>query len=288
MIATFLYKNPRLLLLLIGTIVVAGLTSLMVMPRLEDPVLGKRVAVISTVFPGADARQVENLVTVPIEELLTSIAEIKQVRANCRTGISNVAVELKDDVYDVDRVWILLRSRIADIRAKLPESCFDPQLDVFPLKAYSAIVSIKSKRDTNDISLSRRLSKQLRNQILEISGTEKVDVFGDPGEELVAEIQPATLASLSTSIGAIAAQIRQENSDQPGGRLSSDGAATLVDIQKATLPSDRIADVLISNGRSGESITLSQIALIEKRLVEPADNFALVDGATVRKVLRVA
>ena len=199
MIATFLYRNPRLLLLLIGTIVVAGLTSLMVMPRLEDPVLGKRVAVISTVFPGADVRQVESLVTIPIEELLTSVAEIKQVRSNCRTGISNIVVELKDEIYDVDKVWTLLRSRITDIRGSLPQSCFDPQLDVFPLKAYSAIVAIESKNKEGEITLVRRLSKTLRNRILEISGTEKVDVFGDPGEELVAEIDPATLASLNTS-----------------------------------------------------------------------------------------
>ena len=278
MIATFLYRNPRLLLLLIGTIVVAGLTSLMVMPRLEDPVLGKRVAVISTVFPGADVRQVESLVTIPIEELLTSVAEIKQVRSNCRTGISNIVVELKDEIYDVDKVWTLLRSRITDIRGTLPQSCFDPQLDVFPLKAYSAIVAIESKNKAGDIALVRRLSKTLRNRILEISGTEKVDVFGDPGEELVAEINPATLASLKTSLAAIAAQIRQENSNQPGGRLRNEGAATLVDINKATLPSDRIADVLISHGGTGKSIALSQIAVVEKRLVEPAGNLALVDG----------
>ena len=278
MIATFLYKNPRILLLLIGTIVVAGLTSLTVMPRLEDPILGKRVAVISTVFPGADASQVEALVTIPIEELLTSVAEIKQVRSNCRTGISNIVVELKDEVDDVERVWTLLRSRITDVSGRLPESCFDPQLEVFPLKAYSAIIAIKSSSNPDDVSLSRRLAKQLRNQILEISGTGKVDVFGDPGEQLVAELDPATLASLNTSLAAIASQIRQENSKQPGGHLRNDGAATLVDIEKPDLPSNRIANVLVSHGSSGQSIALSQIANIEKRLLDPAGNLALVDG----------
>ena len=278
MIATFLYKNPRILLLLIGTIIVAGLTSLMVMPRLEDPVLGKRVGVISTVFPGADAQQIESLVTIPIEEVLSSVSDIKRVRSNCLTGRANIIIELKDEVDDTESVWTLVRSRIADTRASLPESCFEPQLEVFPLKAYSAIIAIQSKTNPDDVTLSRRLAKTFRNQILEILGTEKVDVFGDPGEELVAEIDPATLASLNTSLAAIAAQIRQENSTQPGGRLRNDGAATLVDIEKAAFPSDRIADVLISHGTSGESITLSQIARVEKRLSEPAQNLALIDN----------
>ena len=278
MIATFLYKNPRILLLLIGTIVVAGLTSLMVMPRLEDPVLGKRVAVISTVFPGGDARQIESLVTIPIEESLSSISEIKQVRSNCLTGRSNIIVELNDDVVDVESVWTLVRSRIADARERLPESSLDPRLEVFPLKAYSAIIAIQSKTDPDKVSLSRRLTKQLRKQILEIPGTEKVDTFGDPAEELVVEIAPEMLASLNTSLAAIAAQIRQENSNQPGGRLRNQGAATIVDIETAALPSERIADILISRGPGKEPVALFQIGKVEKRLTEPAQNLALIDG----------
>ena len=58
MIANFLYRNPRILLLTIVTIVVAGGSSVIVMPRLEDPVLGRRVALVSTVFPGANAQRV--------------------------------------------------------------------------------------------------------------------------------------------------------------------------------------------------------------------------------------
>ncbi len=278
MIATFLYKNPRILVLLIGTIFVAGLSSLWVMPRLEDPILAKRVAVISTVFPGADARKVEKLVTIPIEELLTSIAEIKQVRCNCRAGISNIVVELKDDVYEVENVWTLVRSRIIDVRESLPKSCFDPQMEVFPLKAYSAIVQIQSKVDQDDLALSRRLTKTLRTEILGISGTEKVDVFGDPGEEVVAEIDPATLASLDTSVAAIAGQIRQENTNQPGGRLRNDGAAMLVDIEKEVSPSERISNILISHGASGQAVRLSEIASVEKRLLDPVANLALIDG----------
>ena len=62
MMARFLFENPRILFLTVCVIVGAGLSSIWVMPRLEDPILGKRVAVISTVFPGADARRVESLV----------------------------------------------------------------------------------------------------------------------------------------------------------------------------------------------------------------------------------
>ena len=57
MIADYLHRNPRLLALTIAFIVVAGISSFLVMPRLEDPVLCRRVGVISTVFPGANANE---------------------------------------------------------------------------------------------------------------------------------------------------------------------------------------------------------------------------------------
>ena len=60
MISEFLYRNPRILFLIIAVISATGLSAYFVLPRLEDPVLGKRVAVISTVYPGADAERVES------------------------------------------------------------------------------------------------------------------------------------------------------------------------------------------------------------------------------------
>ncbi len=222
MIAEFLYKNPRILLLTIAVIVVAGSTSLIVMPRAEDPTLRRRVAVISTIYPGADAQQVESLVTVGLERQLTSVAEIKQVRSSSRTGISNVVIELQDQVNDVDPVWSLVRDRMVDAGAELPVGCQQPELEVFPLKAYAAIVAVQWKDQAKpNFAILRRLAANLRSKFLEIPGTEKVDTFGDPGEEFVAEVTPLTLASLGLTTAALAQQVSGSYSNRPMGRLPS-------------------------------------------------------------------
>ena len=120
MMANFLYRNPRILVLTIVTIVVLGVSSLFVMPRLEDPVLGRRVALVSTVFPGANAQRVGSLVSIPLEERLGGISEIRQVRSNSQWGISNVVIELQDEVYNVESVWTVVRNRLLDAKADLP------------------------------------------------------------------------------------------------------------------------------------------------------------------------
>ena len=78
------YKNRRLLMLAIALIVVTGLSSIYVLPRLEDPVLAQRASLIHTSFPGANAVRVETLVTEPIEEALKEIEEIRFIRSASR------------------------------------------------------------------------------------------------------------------------------------------------------------------------------------------------------------
>ena len=103
--SSLFYDNRRLLVLSICLILVAGLSSYYLLPRMEDPVLTQRAAIINTLYPGASAERIEALVTEKIEEELQEIEEIKEMRSSSRSGISTITIELKDNVYAVDEVW---------------------------------------------------------------------------------------------------------------------------------------------------------------------------------------
>ncbi|MEM8946295.1 MAG: efflux RND transporter permease subunit [Planctomycetota bacterium] len=279
MIAQFLVRNPRILLLIVGVIVVAGLSSFHLMPRLEDPVLGKRVAVISTVYPGADAGRVESLVTIQIEQRLQGIAEIKQVRSNSRAGISNIIIKLRDDVDDVDVVWSEVRNQIADGAVDLPEGCRRSKFEVFPLKAFAAIVSVKwLGPQPIDFSILRKLTAQLRQQIANLAGTESVEEFGNPGEHYLAEVEPTVLAALKLSTASIAGQIAANNATHPSGYARGPDSQLLLDMKQADSNLDRLQDAVIRYGPKGESVKLSEIARLSKQSIEPLTDVALVDG----------
>ncbi|MEQ8667877.1 MAG: efflux RND transporter permease subunit [Pirellulales bacterium] len=281
MIADFLFKNPRILLLVIGVIVVTGLSSIALMPRLEDPVLGKRVAVISTVFPGADAQRVESLVTIPFENHLQGIAGIKGIRSNSRTGISNVVVQLSDEVDadKVDSVWSLIRNQLADAETDLPAGCLSPTLEVFPLKAFAAIVAVKWRdADKPQFSIMRKLSNQLQQQISNLPGTEAVEEFGDLGEEYLVEVDPAVLAALQVSTASIASQVTANNATQPAGFMRGVDSQLLLDLQPPDSNIALLRESTIRFGQQAESVRLGEIATITKRPITPNPDIALVDG----------
>ncbi len=95
---TLLYRNPRLLIVSLLLIVVAGFSAYTVLPRMEDPHYANRYAVIVTRLPGASAEHVEALVTRKIEQELLTIAEIREITSTSRAGVSVLRIELAGEV----------------------------------------------------------------------------------------------------------------------------------------------------------------------------------------------
>ena len=281
MIAKFLYHNPRILLLCVVVICVGGIASFLVMPRLEDPVLGRRVALVSTVFPGANAKRVESSISIPLEESLRGISQIKQIRSNSQAGISNVVIELQDEVTDVENVWTLVRDRLSAVTSDLPKSSFAPQLEVVPLKAFAAIISIQSLNQAGEgdeeLAEIRQYARELRTLLVGLPGTELVKLFGDPGEEFLVELSPVSLAETGLSTAAIAQQIIGQQAGQPAGRLRENNGDLALTLQgEAGL--EQISNTLISAGAGSKTRRLSDLADIRRTLVSPPASLAIVNN----------
>ncbi len=114
------YRNTRLLILTICLILVWGLSSFSILPRMEDPQISQWYSKITTLFPGASAQRVESLVTDKLEQELFKIEEIKTVTSTSRLGSSTVLIELNDTVEDIDEVWSRVRDRLSDVTPQLP------------------------------------------------------------------------------------------------------------------------------------------------------------------------
>ena len=195
------YHQPRLMVLTIALILVGGLSSYYVLPRMEDPLLTERAAMVITRYPGADAERVESLVTEKLEEELREIDEIKELRSISRAGVSTLNIELRDDLYEVDAVWSRVRDKLGDARPLLPADAFDPEFEQMNVRAYALIVALTWTQDSSpNYAILKRLAKQLDDEILAVSGTEEVDMFGDPEEEIIVEIDAARVASLGSRL----------------------------------------------------------------------------------------
>ena len=99
-------NNRQIILLVITVLFVAGIYSLVVMPKQEQPEFTIRQGVVAGVYPGATAFEVEEQLTKPLERYLFTFTEVnrKKTISKSENGIAYVFVELSDKVKDKDVV----------------------------------------------------------------------------------------------------------------------------------------------------------------------------------------
>ena len=174
-LSLYFLKDSRLTLLLVCLIMVSGLSSFFLLPRMEDPILIQRAGFVNTALPGADPSRVESLVTEKIENELHEIDEIKEIRSSSQEGFSAISIELRDDVYDAERVWSKLRDRLDDVSSQLPAGATKPQYVEIDFKAFAVLVGLTWDRDSEpNYAILTRWAKQLEEKLRSVPGTEKV------------------------------------------------------------------------------------------------------------------
>ena len=284
MIAKFLHENPRLLMLVLGLIVAVGLTSFAVLPRMEDPVLVKRIGVVRTAFPGADALRVESLVSRPIEDGLGDITGVKEIFSQSIAGISSMRVELEDHVENVDEVWSLVRDKLDDLAANLPEGAHDPQFSKPEMKAFATIIALKWRgAGEANYTILHRLGKELESVLRSVSGTENVELSGAPQEEVVVELDPKDLETLGMTVVDIAREIEASDTKVSAGLVRGRRNDLVIELAGESDPLRRLETTQIQVGQpeaGGRLVDLAEIATITKGIADPPSSLALIDGAS--------
>ncbi len=283
---TVFYRDPRLLALTLILIVVSGISSFIVSPRMEDPVLTERAAVVNTRLLGADADRMESLVSEELVERLRTIDEVKEIRSTSRPNISTIAVVLKDEVTEVDEVWSRVRDKLSDARPSLPPGTLAPELEIIKARAFSLVLALvwNSDEDVN-LALLRRMAKELQDELRNVPSTEQVDLFGEPAEEIIVEVSPSDLDALGLSIASLNRQIASSDPKIPSGQLRSSGSDLLIEMGNKLDSVDRLGRLVIRAGAGGDSLMLADIATITKAASDPPRSLALVDG---RRAIMIA
>lgn len=276
---TLFYRNVRLLILTLVLIVVWGLSSFVSLPRLEDPEITQRTATVTTVLPGASAERVEALVTEIIEQELSDVEEIDTVESTSSSGISIVTVNLKETVNEVEPVWQRVRSKVDDAVPQLPEGALEPQYEDQEVKANALIVGLVWQSDAPvNYNILRRWAKTLEDKLGFLPGTNQVEVFGEPQEEIHVAIQQSDLARLGLTTQALAQQIQASDAKVSAGQLRTVNQDLVFELSDELDSLERIRTIPIRTTTGGQVTRLGDIAQVDRAIREPAEDLAFVSG----------
>jgi multidrug efflux pump len=281
--AHLLYRNIRLLILTIGFILVLGLSALQVLPRMEDPQLTPRLAFITTSFPGATANRVEALITKKIEQELFEIPEIQTIRSTSTLGLSTIFVELKDEMTSNHSIESQIRDKLADVIPQLPPGALEPEYEEIDTRAYTLITALTWELDSPvNYAILNRLAEELESQLRQLPGTEKIELSGNPTEEIVVEINPTDLAALGLTPQELSQHIQASDAKVTAGQLRSRNTL-LIELEAQLDSLEQIRQIPIrcpscgvTEGNGGQFTRLGDIAQVHKGIAEPITEEVLI------------
>ncbi|WOD39561.1 efflux RND transporter permease subunit [Nodosilinea sp. E11] len=273
------YRNRQLLLLTLVLIVVWGLSAFITLPRLEDPEIVQRFARVTTFLPGATPERVETLVTEKIEDQLFELEEIESLRSTSGSGISVITIELKDTIAEVDSVWAKVRSKVDDAVPELPAEATVPEYADSSTKASALIVGLTWTRDdAPNYAILGRMAAVLEDRLRAIPGTETVEIFGEPDEEIRVDIAMTELSRLGLSAAALSQQIAASDAKVAAGQFRSDSTEFLLEVNSSLSTLEQIRAIPIAAGGEGQVARLGDIATVTKAVQDPPSDLALVNG----------
>lgn len=273
------FRQPRIVALALLVIIAAGLSSLLAIGRQEDPTITNLFGTVTTIVPGADPARVEALVTTPIEDMLREVAEVDVISSASSTGVSIVSVELGVTVPDdrIEEVWAEIRDDLSALAPSLPADALEPEFDTDGVGAFAAIAAFSAAPDVPGTILGR-YARDLAQDMRNIPGTELVEIFGAPTDEVLVTLDPVATAALGLTAADISNAIAQADAKGPAGRVRPAGSDLLISVAGEVEALDRLNEIVIRQSDTGAVTYLSQVAEITRGPQMPQSELAIYNG----------
>ncbi len=278
---TLFYRRGHLLVLSLLILITAGLSALGSLPRIEDPRIDTRNALIITQYPGASAERVEALVSDVLEDRLREIFEIKEVKSTSRAGISIILIETQDwiDNTSNEQLFSEIRDAIGAAAELFPEGAMAPIFDEKRgATAFTLLLSVRAEHfDNTPITLTARLAQELTDRLRNVNGTELVRVYGAPQEEISVNIDPIKLAATGLTLQQVSNTIGRADPKLPAGILNTEQSNLRFTVGEGLNGVNMIASIPLVN-EQGRYLRVEDVASVERSYTTPRSEIAFLNG----------
>jgi len=255
----FFLHNRQFSYIVLVALLVLGAFSLLSIPRESSPEVRIPVVVITTVFPGASALDVEQLVTQEIEAQLDGTVDfVKKITSTSQEGVSSVVVEFESRA-DIDKALQEVKSEIDKIKGTLPSDVEDPSItDVnFVDQPIMTVSLVSDLPATRLIGLVDTVSTELTR----IPGISKVERSGIPEREVQVIVNQNALNTFGLGVTDVVRAIQTANVSLPAGSIELSGSQYAVSFEGSITDPQEIANIAIVN-RVGQPVYVRDVAFV--------------------------
>jgi HAE1 family hydrophobic/amphiphilic exporter-1 len=277
-------RRPVFTTMVICTIIVFGLISYReigvdLYPRVEFPV----ITIVST-LPGADPDTVESTVTDPIEEAVSNISAIKELRSTSSDSVSQVIIKFELE-KNVDVAYQEVLAKIGTVRSELPDDLEDPVVEKFDIDSAPILAAVVSAKNMSIRDLTHLSDKMIKERIQRVRNVGQVKLVGGRDRQMWIWLDRMKLEGYGLTVQDVTQALKTEHVEYPGGRVEQ-GPREYVVKTKAEFDSAGQFGAMVVTYRNGTPVRLRDLGRVEDGLEEERSTAKLNDSRAVSLLVR--
>lgn len=257
-----------------------GYYKFITLPKEQFPDIVVPTISITTVYVGNSPKDIENLVTRPIEKELKGIsgAKVKKITSTSQTDFSLIIVEFDTEV-NTDLAKLKVKDAIDRAESELPNDLTQqPNVQEFAFSEMP-IMYVNISGDYDGVKL-KTFAEKLQDRYEELPEITRAEIVGAPEREIQVNADPYKMQIARISYTDIENAIARENMDITGGLIEVGQMKRTLKIKGQFTSARNLEDVIVRSSAQGATVYLKDIAQI-KDTIKENESFARLDGKNV-------
>jgi len=256
---------------------IAGIFSYNALPKEQFPDIVIPTIIVQTVYPGSSPKDIENLITKPLEKKIKSVSGVKKLKSNSIQDFSIITVEFDTDVK-VDQAKQKVKDQVDKAKSDLPS---DLKTDPIVQEINFSDMPVLYINISGDIDLPslKRYAEMAKDKIESLPSITRVDIVGALDRELQVNLDLTAMATSGLTIDDVTRAIQYENMRISGGNIDVDKMQRSLSVSGEFRSKEEIENVVIRSG-TGATLYLRDVAEVVDGYKEK-ESYARLEGKNV-------
>ncbi len=268
-------KRTTIPVVLFTILVLGGIYSYFSLSEELVPNMNFPFNTITTVYPGASPSEVENSVTKPIEDAVSTMSGIKKIFSYSYEGFSMVMIQYVDGT-NADTKLEEAQRKVNIIKNTLPANAKDPQFVKFNFNNYP-IMNIAVNSDLPSKQFYDLVNREIKPVLAQIKGVAEVDIIGGFKRQIQIKANEEKLDHYGISIIQLKQMLQASNLDFPTGKINDGKNRMLIRLSGKYKNLNTIRQQIIGYAKGGSPIRVKDVAYVVDGVRKPT-SLARING----------
>ncbi len=229
---------------------------------------------IQVVYPGASPQEMEEGVTLKVEEAIYNIIGIDEIISTSSENTASInVVTLKG--YDIDEIYTEIKNNVDRING-FPQGAERPI--IFKQKPQTTAQWVGITGDV-DLMTLKRVAEDVEDDLLASGIVSQVTIMGFPDLEITIDVSETNLARYGLTFDDVAQAVRNTNRDISAGLIKTETEEVLIRSRAKRTEAELIGDIVIRSNEDGSNLLVRDVAKVSERFAE-VPNKSTMNGET--------